>query len=47
MTMRMSLNQKLSGVPKIFDQSVCPRTTPATIKTIAAQNVGVIGSPNV
>ena len=39
--------QHASGCFKIFDQSACPRTTPATIKTIAAQNVGVIGSRNV
>src|SRR5664280_1172300 len=44
---RRILIQKLSGVPKIFDQSICPIKTPATIKTIAAQNVGVIGSPKV
>ena len=41
-----SLIQKLSGSLKIFDQSIWPSATPATINTIAVQNVGVIGSPS-
>jgi hypothetical protein len=39
--------QKLSGRRKIFAQSICPSTTPMTIKIIDTQNVGVIGSPSV
>ena len=31
-------------MPKIFAQLACPSTTPATIKIMAAQNVGVTGS---
>src|SRR5665213_572165 len=47
MNARMILIQKPSGSLKIFDQSIWPSNTPATIRIIAAQKVEVIGSPSV